>query len=320
MNQIDVLQVDERRLLPKRPFHFAGTVHKPSHFPSPDNAYDGTTYWQTMNFRGQPLGLQFDKVHGGGIDLRIFAEASLSQAEVNDLVTEIRWRFDLDADLKPFNKLLSSDAALGPVVNRWRGMRVSCAYSLYEFLIISIVLQNATVRRSVQMLDALFRAYGKCVSYGGQALYVFWSPEDIADVTEDELRSLKVGYRAKFIRRITDQFLDGQVDEMTLRRSPKDAVRSSLLSLYGIGPASVGMLLFEVFHHYDAFDMISPWEQKILSKRLFDKDIVVAPRILNHARRRWKSWRMLAVHYLFEDLFWRHRQQPVDWLTPLIRL
>jgi hypothetical protein len=29
---------------------------------------------------------------------------------------------------------------------------------------------------------------------------------------------------------------------------------------------------------------------------------------------------MLAVHYFWEDLFWRRKHEPVDWLEKLIRL
>jgi hypothetical protein len=29
---------------------------------------------------------------------------------------------------------------------------------------------------------------------------------------------------------------------------------------------------------------------------------------------------MLAAHYLFEDLFWRRRNEPAEWLEELIRL
>lgn len=44
-------------------------------------------------------------------------------------------------------------------------MRPSAFASLYEYLLIAIVLQNATVRRSVQMMQALLETYGTPLSY-----------------------------------------------------------------------------------------------------------------------------------------------------------
>jgi len=321
---IDAQLLDTRVLRPAAPFHFEGTVHKPSHFPSQDTAYEDVHghYWQTVTFRGRPLGLRFVPTGdpGGDVELRVFGRPGGSTADMDALEHELRWRFDLDADLREFNSRFSSDQVLGPVIERWRGMRVSCAYSLYEFLIVTVVLQNATVRRSVQMLDSLYRSYGTLVRFDGRELYAFWTPDDVAAVSEEELRGLKVGYRAKFIQRLTAHFVAGGIDEHSLRGCDKQLVATELLKLYGIGPASVGMILFEVFHHYDAFDTISPWEQKIYSRLLFDEELVPAERILSHVRDRWGEWRMLASHYVFEDLFWQRKTQAIPWLEALIRL
>ena len=148
----------------------------------------------------------------------------------------------------------------------------------------------------------------------------FWAPAAIAAASEDDLRALRLGYRARSLKPVTDSFVSGEVDETAIRRLNLEAARRELLKLHGIGPASVGYSLFEIFHHYDAFDSISPWEQRIYSRLLFDRDLVPADQLLNEVRRRWGRWRMLAGHYLFEDLFWRHRQEPIPWLAELIRL
>ena len=100
----------------------------------------------------------------------------------------------------------------------------------------------------------------------------------------------------------------------------KEEAKAELLKLYGIGPASVGILLFEALHHYDAFDSIFPWEQKIYSRILFGQDMVPAERILSEVDCRWGKWKMLASHYIFEDLFWRMKEERIEWLEKLIRL
>ena len=86
------------------------------------------------------------------------------------------------------------------------------------------------------------------------------------------MRVLKVGYRAKSIKRVDEQFAQRLIDEFKLRHKNKDTQKEELLKLYGIGPATVWYLLFDVFHHYDFFDHISPWEQKIYSKLFFNQN------------------------------------------------
>lgn len=194
--------------------------------------------------------------------------------------------------------------------------------SLYEYLVIAIVLQNATVSRSVQMLQALLDRYGSTLGFDGRELFAFWEPATLAATTEQELRALKVGYRAKSLLRVSEAIAAGHVDETALRGASVEDQRAALLSLYGVGPASVGYVLVDVFHAFDELSHISPWEHRIYSRLLFgtsvDEPAPVAALLDRVAR--WSPWRALAVHYLWEDLFWRHTAAPIDWLTPLIRL
>jgi 3-methyladenine DNA glycosylase/8-oxoguanine DNA glycosylase len=194
--------------------------------------------------------------------------------------------------------------------------------SLYEYLVIAIVLQNATVRRSVQMLQALFQRYGTRLQFDGRDLYGFWDPAAVAGTTEEDLRSLKVGYRARSLLRVSEATARGDVDEAELRHATSDEQRAALLSLHGIGPASVGYVLVDVFHAFDELGHISPWEQRIYSRLLTGGSAgePLPVSVLLERAARWSPWRALAVHYLWEDLFWRHKIEGVEWLAPLVRL
>jgi len=268
------------------------------------------------------VGLKFQ--NAGTVDaplvrLTIFADRALMSDEITTMGYEVAYDLSLYVDLAPFNVMLERDKLMQPVLSRWRGMRIAGG-SLYESLMVGILLQNATVRRSVQMLDNLFRTYGTLLHFDGQALYGFWSPEVLDATPEEDLRALKVGYRAKSLKRISNQFARGEIDEKALRCLSNQELKRELLKLYGVGPQTVWYLMFEVFHRFDAFEYISPWEQKIYSRLLFDEELVPAEQILAEVERRWGRWKMLAAHYLFEDLFWRREHEPVPWLEELIRL
>ena len=312
-------------LLPTAPFCFDATLHKPDHFPSADNAWQPGIRWQTMLWQGVPLGLKFENagtVDAPHVRLSIYSAESLSQGFLDGLMAEIGYRYQFGLDLAGLARF-AAHPRLGPVIARWRGMRPLNSNSLYEYLMIAIVLQNATVRRSVQMLRALIETYGTAVVYDGQALYVAWAPEDMAGATEEELRRLKVGYRAKSIKRVTDAFVSGEVDELALRPLPREEQRKALLRLYGVGPASVEYLLSDVFHHLDEMVHISPWEQKIYSRLFFDRDPedpAPVAELLAYFDEQFSPYQMLAVHYFWEDLFWRRKTEPVPWLEALIRL
>jgi len=324
MSAIQPLHIQHDLMLyPSAPFNFDGTVHKPSHFPSSDNVYEEGQYWQTMRFKGRVLGTRM--VNKGSIDepcveLSVYAAEEIPPDEIKRGSDEIEYRFDMKADLSDFYRKFADDEILGPVLDRWRGMRVMVNASLYEFLVIATVLQNATVKRSVQMFENLFQRYGSRVAYDGRDLSVYWPPEAIHETSEEELRALKVGYRAKQLKRQAQPFVLGELNEFHLRTLLTDELKPILLNIYGIGPASVWYLLFEVFKRYDALDYISPWERKIYSRLLFDKELVDTEVILDEVSARWGRWKMLAVHYIFEDLFWQRKTQHIPWLEELIRL
>lgn len=74
---------------------------------------------------------------------------------------------------------------------------------------------------------------------------------------------------------------------------------------------------FASLYEYLLIAIVScPWEQRIYSRLFFDRD----PGDPALVEQRFGKYKMLAVHYLWQDLFWRRVHQPVDWLEALIRL
>jgi 3-methyladenine DNA glycosylase/8-oxoguanine DNA glycosylase len=313
-------------ITPTSPFNFDATLHKPDHFPSSDNEWQPGIRWQTMRWQSRALGLKFENqgtIDQPKIQLSIWSDEVLDQGFLDLLVTEINYRYNFHVDLTDFYRRFQDDPNLGPVLTHWRGMRPLNYSSLYEYLIISIVLQNATVRRSVQMMQALLEHYGTPLSYDGKKLYCIWPPEVIHQATEQELRDLKVGYRVKSIKRVTESFVNKEIDEFELRKQSQEEQRQALLNLYGIGPASVWYIVSDVFHRLDELNYISPWEQRIYSKLFFERDPnnpVPVDDLLTYLKERFGEYRMLAVQFFWVDLFWKRKYEPVEWLEKLIRL
>ncbi len=318
-------QVTVIEIAPTVPFNFDATFHKPDHFTSGDNYWEKGNRWQTWLWEGKPLGLKFINIGTTikpKIKVEIYYKEKLSQQFIDSLVNEIKYRYNLELDLADFYEKFKHDPVLKPLFKSLRGMRPGHPSSLYEYLIIGIVLQNATVKRSVQMFRALLEKYGTKLEYDGKELWCFWDEGGLKNATEQELRDLKVGYRAKSIKKIDDYFAEGLMNEMDLRKKDRETQMSELLKLYGVGPATVWYLLFDVFHHWDFFNHISPWEQKIYSKVFFDQDAetpVPVDKLLKYFEK-FGEYKQLAVHYIWEDLWWKRKNENIPWLEKLIRI
>ncbi len=313
------------KVRPTKPFNFDPTFHKPAHFTSGDNLWEPGIRWQTWNWKKVLLGLKF--INKGGIfspliEVKIYSKKKLNKDFIDSLIEEIKYSYNLNLDLKDFYKKFKKDKFLAPILKKWKGMRPGHPSSLYQYLIIGIVLQNASVRRSVQMFKALLENYGKLLEFDGKKLWCFWNPGGLQKVSEENLRKLKVGYRAKSIKKIDEQFAKGLIDEIELRKKDREAQMQELLKLYGIGPATVWYILFDVFHHWDFFNHISPWEQKIYSKLFFNKNPenpVPVEKLLKHFEK-YGEYKQLAVHYIWEDIFWKRKHKHIPWLEKEIRL
>lgn len=311
-------------LRPIPPFDFDSTVYVPHYFPTPDFDYQPNIMWQTLNFDRNLLGLKMENkgvTDKPKIKMTLYSNKKLSEKEIEKIVKELNWRYGLDEDISEFFREFEDDRFLKPVFKRLKGMRNNCANSLYELLIISIVLQNATVRRTVQMMNNLFGAYGTKMRFDNKELFAYWNPEDLREVDEEELRSLKVGYRAKMIKRVSEAFADGEIDEFKLREMNTENAKKKLMKLYGVGPATAQNVLGGYLRKYDVFDLKGKsWEQKILSKEMFNKELVHPEEITEELDKRYGKWKGLAFHYIFTDLFWRHREKKIPWLEKEIRL
>ena len=318
-------KIETVELLPTAPFDFDSTFHKPDHFTSGDNYWERGLKWQTWSWKSKKFGLKLENAgtkNKPSIKLSIYTKERPDEKILRSLIEELRYRYNLDLNLTNFYKKFRVDEILGPIIKKWRGMRPGHPSSLYEYLIIGIVLQNASVRRSIQMFTALVENYGTLLEYENKKLWCFWEPGQLKSVPEDDLRALKVGYRAKSIKMIDDFFAQGLMDEMELRKKEREIQMEELLRLYGVGPATVGYLLFDVFHHWDFFNHISPWEQKIYSKLFFHKDPenpVSVDKLLKNFER-FGDYKQLAVHYIWEDLWWKRKNEHIPWLEQLIRV
>ena len=322
MKQVQLKESITKTIEPIAPFNFERTIHKPSNFPTKDTVINGNKIHFTTNYRKIPCGIKM--VSLGTIDkplleVSVYYESKSIAENIENIFGEIIFRFDMLFEINSFYKDVGDDLLLLPLINEYRGMRVKTGYSLYEYLTTTVLLQNTTVGRTIQMSDNLYERYGSLLSFDGMELFCYWSPSELCNKTIEELKETKVGYRAKTLLKQATQFSDLNYEDAVLSKKPRDEMETFLNNIYGVGPASIWYILFDKFHYYDKLDKISPWEQKIYSKMLFNQELVSIDVILENVEKRWGKWKMLAVHYIFEDVFWKKDLPENLWLKDLIR-
>lgn len=324
MKAVELKHKTNIELKPKAPYNFDATVFKPAHYPDPLKIYETGRYWFAMRFENKIYGIKMESLgttNKPKIKITIFSKFKITKEESKKVIDELDFRFEFSRDISEFFEKFKNDSVLSPFLKRWYGMHGSCAQNLYGLLMIGIFLQNTVVKRTVQMTKIMLQKYGIRVKFDGKEVFEFWKPEKMMKVSGEELRKLKVGYRAKLFIETSETFVKERIDESELRGLSVGEAKDKLIKLYGVGPETARILLQEALHHYDIFEHVAPWQQKIYSRLLFNKKMVPAEKIIKYIKLHWGKWAVLAASYIWEDIFWQRKHgKKIDWLEKEIRL
>ena len=301
----------------KEPFSFEKTFYNPSRYESGLEYYNGNDFYMSLSFLDLVFGLKFYMNTDSQLIMELYSENKLSNRTTSAVVKEITFRFSLNMDYKSFHDNYSKDKFLSEVIKRNYGKHISSLYSLYENLIISVLLQNTTIKRTVDMTKNLLEAYGKRIEYDSQKLYALWTPKEL-NATDSDLRVLKVGYRAKNILRITDYFKSAP-DCLDYRELNENELEKELLKIYGVGKQTVFYSMLGTFHITGYLKHIPLWERKILSKYIFNEELCEEKYIVDWFHSTYANWCGYALSMIIEDVFFIHKSNPIPWMKKILK-
>lgn len=259
----------------KVPFNFRLTVRKPSHFPTTLEFYDERSdcFYRSMRLGELCLGLKMhsmkknDKDHG--IILQIFSTNSISESDTQEVRERVSWSYGLEEDVTEFYSAVD-DPRVMALFTRLEGMRNSCIENLYEILNISMILQNANIQRSKNMLSNLLHYLGNRIYFDGVMLDVFYGPENLQQIADSQLRELRLGYRSTYLLELAKLFCQRRNLEKEVRGKAVSQIKKELLGMKGIGQYSTNLALFSYFRkpQFINFDV---WNRRIISDFVFEK-------------------------------------------------
>ncbi|KAG0127669.1 DNA glycosylase [Tuber indicum] len=191
----------------------------------------------TCALNGRILTLRQDDSY---LHYRAIFPATTTTPQNDDTVELIRDYFNLDVNLtKLYERWSAADAHFLKKAVRFAGIRM-LRQDPWENLVSFICSSNNNISRISQMVDKLCATFGpKLGEVDGHTYHDFPSPGALmGDGTEQTLRELGFGYRAKYIsttaRIIAQERLAGWLDG--LRKVDYRDAHEALLGLSGVGP------------------------------------------------------------------------------------
>lgn len=180
--------------------------------------------------------------------------------------------FDCGRDYEAvISSINPDDTYLLAAAQAGRGIRI-LRQEPWEMIITFVISQQKTIPNIRALVNTLCLRYGSPLSSENEASasYAFPTPCQLASASLEELLELKLGYRAKYIHRLSHDAAEGRLDLLSLSSMDYAAAMDYLTGFYGIGKKVANCICLFGLHHVEAFP-VDTWIQKILMEHYFNE-------------------------------------------------
>ncbi|PWV57075.1 DNA-3-methyladenine glycosylase [Chitinophaga sp. S165] len=209
----------------------------------------------------------------------------------------------LDADLRPFYDFAAKDAVLGPLVTRYKGLRLIGIPELFEALTWSIMGQQITLGFAYTLRQRFIQAFGHHAVIDGKDHYVYPHPAVIAALEPATLISMQFSRsKADYIIRLAQSMTDGHLTVEQLENMNYQQARDHLVSFRGIGNWSANYVLMKYHRHHQAL----PLEDAGLHNALkYQLQLTAKPSLadVKTYTQHWREHAAYATFYLWRSLY-----------------
>ena len=288
------------------PYNFELTVRKPAGWwwSTLNEVFQNGVLWTTARFNSRLFGLRLNAagtIFKPVVSCAVFSSRSMNSQEKNDITQTVERALGVKEDLSQFYVMASKDKILRELVKALYGMRTMAWPELFPALVLAVTLQMAPMKRSNQMMALLIKNFGEEICFGGKSIAHWPSPEKIARIKVEELKTkAKLGYRAQNLLSIAQRIRNGFPTVDDLANMPIDEAKKQLMTLRGIGDYSADIIVPGMGFPLDV------WSAKIFSILLFGKE-PESPRdaimeLKKAAEERWGKWRGHVFVYVLNGL------------------
>lgn len=211
-------------------------------------------------FEGVALG-KYIKVTQNNNEITIFGT---DETEFNQ-----KWihYFALDTDYSKLNKQILSarpdDRLLTDAMKYGSGIRL-LNQDRFEALISFIISQNNNIPRIRSLIETISKNYGKEIVFENRIYYSFPDAYTLSKVSIEELRELKVGFRAPYIHDAATKVAGGEIDLDKIAELDTETLLNKLMKIKGVGLKVASCVALFSFSRLDCFP-IDVWVKKVIS-------------------------------------------------------
>lgn len=244
---------------------------------------DDTEAWYSAVVDGEGVRVR-DAPDGEGVE---YETTGLDEARV-------RKHLGIDDPLDEIHNAITHDERVARAVDKYGGMRV-VSDPFFPCVVSFIVSAQNRIPRIRKLVNEMARERGESVEGYG---YDFPSPETVAEVGEEPLRELGLGYRAPYVVESARLVADGTVDPDEIREMSYHEAHDAVQELVGVGD-KVGdcVLLFSL--GFGEAVPLDTWMLKVVEEHYPEMDGGTYDETADAFRERFGEHAGYAQNYLF---------------------
>ncbi|GGF66342.1 DNA-3-methyladenine glycosylase [Paenibacillus albidus] len=253
---------------------------------------------------GSPVLIRVTAPDGDSMEVRLLYGELPGAQQQEWLARYIMEWFDLDRDLAPFYTLAAADPLLGPLAERFHGLRIVGIPDLFEALSWAILGQQVNLAFAYRLKQRLTAEYGRSLEWEGHTYYCFARPEDLLDVSVEELCTLQLTRsKARTILEVAALLARGELSREALLSLPSpEAAEKELVAIRGIGPWTAQYVRMRCLRDPSSFPVGDVGLQNAV-KVLTGMDKKPTPAELVQLSAGWRGWEAYATFYLWRTLY-----------------
>jgi N-glycosylase/DNA lyase len=171
---------------------------------------------------------------------------------------------DLGRDYKAIKKAVSVNPLMEKAVSYGGGIRI-LRQEFFETLISFIISQRSSIPKIKSTVKKMSERYGEKIETERGDYYSFPNVDVLSSLSDEEMRSLGVGYRAPYILRAAKAVKDGDISEKELCTLETVEARKKLMTMYGVGDKVCDCIMLFSLAKYDLFPS-DVWIKRVMSE------------------------------------------------------
>ena len=175
--------------------------------------------------------------------------------------SRVRQALGLNKNLQKVFSRFPDDKELEKAKKSLWGLRI-VQDEFFPCLISYLCSPQMRIPRIKKMHNSISREYGKPVEVEQKSVYRFPTAEELSQASEEELRSLGVGYRAEYISETVD-IIQSDFNSDKLQDFGYEEARKYLKQLHGVGDKVADCVLLFSCGFHEAYP-VDTWAEKAL--------------------------------------------------------